>query len=149
MVPTSMTGFLVSLTLLPRALRTLGPRWSLVAGLVILAVGHLWLAFAPNQAGYVGAVLPGLMLAATGVALSFTPTTMVIASATPSAHVGLAAGLSSSATQVGAALGIAAFTAIALSEGSSGFPAAFTAAAAVATVTAVLGGTIARAQKVG
>jgi len=144
MVPTSLTGFLVSLTLLPRVLRNLGPRWSLVAGLVILATGHLWLAYAPAGVGYLGAVLPGLVLVATGVALSFTPTTMIIAAAAPDAHAGLASGLANSATQVGAALGTAAFTAIALSDDTTGFPAAFTAAAAVAIATALLGLTIAR-----
>ncbi len=144
MVPTSMTGFLVSLTLLPRVLRKVGPRWSVVVGLVILATGHLWLAYAPDGVGYLIAVLPGLMLVATGVALSFTPTTMVIASAAPQAHAGLASGLANSATQVGAALGTAAFTAIALSDDNTGFPAAFSAAAAVAIATALLGWTIAR-----
>ena len=144
MVPTSLTGFLVSLMLLPRVLGNLGPRWSLVAGLVILATGHLWLAYAPNGVGYLSAVLPGLVLVATGVALSFTPTTMIIASAAPDSHAGLASGLANSATQVGAALGTAAFTAIALSDDNTGFPAAFTAAAVVAITTALLGCTIAR-----
>jgi hypothetical protein len=144
MVPTSLTGFLVSLALLPRVLRAFGPQRSLVGGLVILATGHLWLAYAPHGAGYLGAVLPGLVLVATGVALSFTPTTMIIASAAPASHAGLASGLASSATQVGAALGTAAFTAIALTDDGSSFPAAFTAAAAVAIATALLGWTIAR-----
>lgn len=142
MVPTSVTGFVVSLTLLPRVLRAFGPRRSLVAGLLVLATGHLWLALAPSGAGYLVAVLPGLLLVATGVALSFTPTTMVIASAAPDSHTGLASGLASSATQVGAALGTATFTAIALS--GSGFSAAFTAAAVVAVATALLGCTIVR-----
>ena len=93
MVPTSLTGFAVSLALLPRMLRALGPRRSLVVGLVVLAAGHLWLAYAPTEPAYLVAVLPGLLLVATGVALSFTPTTMVIASAVPEAHTGLASGL--------------------------------------------------------
>ena len=112
MVPTSVTGFVVSLALLPRVLRVLGPRRTMVVGLVILAAGHLWLGHAPTQDGYVVAVLPGLLLVAVGVALSFMPTTMVIASAVPATHAGLASGLAGSATQVGAALGTATFTAI-------------------------------------
>jgi EmrB/QacA subfamily drug resistance transporter len=152
MVPTSVTGFVVSLMLLPRVLRALGPRRSLVTGLVVLAAGHLWLAYAPAGAGYAIAVLPGLLLAATGVALSFTPTTMVIASAVPDAHAGLASGLAGSATQVGSALGTSVFTAIGIAVGgtatgtlgSTGFTAAFTAAAAVSLATAALGWTIAR-----
>ena len=151
MVPTSLTGFAFSLALLPRLLRALGPRRSLVLGLVILAGGHLWLAHPPHGGGYLVAVLPGLFLVAVGVALSFTPTTMVIASAVPETHAGLASGLAGSATQVGAALGTAAFTAIgvatagtgAASSAGEGFSAAFTAAAVVAIATAGLGATIA------
>ncbi len=142
MVPTSLAGFAVSLTLLPRVLRSVGPRRSLVAGLTVLAAGQLWLALGPSTSGYATGVLPGLLLVATGVALSFTPTTMVVASATPESHAGLASGLASSATQVGAALGTATFTAVALS--GPGFTAAFTAAAVTAIATALLGCAIVR-----
>ncbi|GAA1931329.1 DHA2 family efflux MFS transporter permease subunit [Nocardioides marmoribigeumensis] len=143
MVPTSVAGFVVNLTVLPRVLKAIGPRRSLVVGLAVLAAGHLWIAYGPPGCGYPAAVLPGLLLVATGVALSFTPTTMVIASAAPETHTGLASGLASSATQVGAALGTAAFTAIALTSGS-GFTAAFTAAAVVSIATAGLAATIVR-----
>ena len=147
MVPTALTGFAVSLAVLPRAIRVLGSRRTLVIGLVVLASGHLWLAYAPRDAGYLVAVLPGLMLVATGVALSFMPTTMVIASAMPETHMGLASGLAGSATQIGAALGTATFTAIGIAAsgtdagvlGPAGFTAAFTAAAVVALATAALG----------
>jgi EmrB/QacA subfamily drug resistance transporter len=146
MVPTSVAGFVVNLTLLPRVLEAIGPRRSMVVGLLVLAAGHLWIAWAPSGLSYALAVLPGLLLVATGVALSFTPTTMVIASAAPDTHAGLASGLASSATQVGAALGTATFTGIALAGGGSatGFAAAFTAAAVVAIATAGLALTIVR-----
>jgi EmrB/QacA subfamily drug resistance transporter len=152
MLPTALTGFAVSVTVLPRAIRLLGSRRTLVIGLVVLASGHLWLAYAPRDAGYVVAVLPGLMLVATGVAFSFMPTTVVIASAMPETHVGLASGLAGSATQIGAALGTASFTAIGLAAGGAdtgvlgptGFTAAFTAAAVLALLTAALGSTITR-----
>jgi EmrB/QacA subfamily drug resistance transporter len=154
MVPTSLTGFAVSLGFLPWVLRTLGPQRSLVVGLVVLAAGQVWLAYAPTGSGYLVAVLPGLLLVASGVALSFMPTTMVIASAVPEAHTGLASGLAGSATQVGAALGTATFTAVGLAFGTRGaatltphgFAAAFTAAAVVALATAALGSTIARGR---
>ena len=147
MVPTSLTGFAFSLAVLPRALRAFGPQRTVVVGLVVLAAGHLWLGHAPHTAGYAVAVLPGLLLAAIGVALSFTPTTMVIAAASPATHAGLASGLAGSATQVGAALGTATFTGIGVAVGATGsttlgapgFSAAFTAAAVVALATAALG----------
>jgi hypothetical protein len=135
-------------------LRAYGPQRSLIIGLVILAAGHLWLAHAPIGAGYLVAVLPGLLLVATGAALSFMPTTMIIASSVPATHAGLASGLAGSASQIGAALGTATFIAIGASAegpsvgaiGSTGSSAAFTAAAVVAFATAVLGSTIARTR---
>jgi EmrB/QacA subfamily drug resistance transporter len=147
MVPTSLAGFAVSLGVLPRALRTFGPLRTLVVGLVLLAGGQLWLAYSPQNFGYVLAVLPGLLLVATGVAFSFTPTTMVLASAVPASHTGLASGLASASMQVGGALGTAAFIIIGTSAGRQdtsvlngpGFTAAFTAAAVVALATAALG----------
>ena len=152
MVPTSLTGFAVSLRVLPRVLGGIGPLRSLVLGLVVLAFGHLWLAYAPTGSGYAMSVLPGLLLVATGVALSFTPTTMVLAAAVPDTHTGLASGLAGASMQVGGALGTAAFIVIGISSGrpvegaldASGFTAAFTAAAIVALLTAALGATLAR-----
>lgn len=152
MVPTSLAGFVVSLTVLPRLLSTLGAAPSLVLGLVVLAAGHLWLAYVPTGSGYVVSVLPGLLLVATGVALSFTPTTMVLTSAVPGTHTGLASGLAGAAMQVGGALGTAAFVVIGLAAGDpvdrvldpTGFSAAFTAAAVVSLLTAVCGATLTR-----
>lgn len=152
MVPTSLAGFVVSLTVLPWLLSTLGAARSLVLGLVVLAAGHLWLAYVPTGSGYVVSVLPGLLLVATGVALSFTPTTMVLTSAVPGTHTGLASGLAGAAMQVGGALGTAAFVVIGLAAGDpvdrvldpTGFSAAFTAAAVVSLLTAVCGATLTR-----
>jgi EmrB/QacA subfamily drug resistance transporter len=152
MVPTSLAGFAVSLTVLPRLLGSIGPVRSLVLGLVVLAAGHLWLADVPVESGYFIAVLPALLLVATGVALSFTPTTMVLASAVPAAHTGLASGLAGASMQIGGALGTAGFIVIGIAAGgpvhsaldSSGFSAAFTAAAIVSLLTAALGATLPR-----
>ena len=147
MLPTSLTGFVVSLGVLPRTLRTLGTLRTLVLGLALLAGGQLWLAYPPEGFGYVLEVLPGLLLVATGVALSFTPTTMVLASTVATSHTGLASGLASASMQVGGALGTAAFIVIGASAGQqatgaltgSGFSAAFTAGAVVALATAAVG----------
>ena len=152
MVPTSATVFVVSLLVLPRLLRSHGPARTMVAGLLVLASGHLWLAQAPGGTSYAIGVLPGLLLVATGVALSFTPTTLVITGALPQHHTGLASGLAGAATQVGSAAGTAAFVSLGVAVGGglgtltpSGFSAAFAAAAAVSVATALLGVTLVRA----
>ncbi|MDR7255160.1 EmrB/QacA subfamily drug resistance transporter [Nocardioides sp. BE266] len=151
LVPTSLTGFAVSVVVLPRALGHLGAARCLVLGLVVLAAGHLWLAWAPAS-GYAFGVLPGLVLVATGVALSFTPTTVVVTSAVPASHTGLASGLAAACMQVGGALGTATFIVVGASAGvqaggaldASGFSAAFTAAGMVALTTAALGAGLVR-----
>ncbi|MHA7224310.1 MFS transporter [Arthrobacter sp. RHLT1-20] len=112
MVPTSVAGFLVSLVLLPRIIRALGPERTLTLGLLLLAAGHLWLSRVPSDVSYSVDVLPGLLVASAGVALSFTPSTMVIASGIPSAQSGLASGLATASSQIGAAVGVAAFSAV-------------------------------------
>lgn len=147
MLPTSLTGLAVSVLVLPRILRSLGPERSMVLGLTTLALGQLFLMRSPAEMMYARDVLPGLLLVATGVALSFTPTTMVIAAAMPAERSGLASGLASSSTQIGASLGLAVFTAIAMHTSQQGpaetvtvspegFSAAFLAAAVVALTTA-------------
>jgi MFS family permease len=131
-------------------LKALGPEKSVVSGLIVLALGHLWLARVPLQPDYTVDVLPALLLIAAGVALSFTPSTMVIASGIPPERAGLASGLSNASSQIGAAIGVAVLGAIlAASVGSgagaaqqaaiaSGFAAAFTVAAALALSAAAL-----------
>ncbi|WP_426321794.1 hypothetical protein [Microbacterium sp. E-13] len=61
---------------------------------------------------YVWRVLPVLVLAAAGVAFSFTPTTLVIADGMAASNAGVSSGLASSTAQIGGALGIAAFGAV-------------------------------------
>jgi EmrB/QacA subfamily drug resistance transporter len=156
MVPTSLIGFAVSLAALPRLLHAFGPQRTMVAGLAVLAGGHLWLAYGPSSSSYLVEVLPGLALVAVGVALSFTPTTMVITGAVPETHTGLAAGLAGSMSQIGAAVGTATFISLGTSASGAaaqtlsrtGFSVAFTAAAVVALATALLGVALVRPRGV-
>jgi EmrB/QacA subfamily drug resistance transporter len=158
MVPTSLAVFAVSVLLLPRLIRWVGAERTLVIGLTLLASGLFWLSRTPPAADYLTDVLPGLLLAAAGVALSFTPSTMVIASGIATAHSGLASGLASSSSQIGGAIGVAAFSGIAIAftrDASSvgagleasvahGFHGAFFAAAMVALLAAAIALTVLR-----
>lgn len=111
MVPTSIAGFIFSTTALPRVLGALGPQRSVLIGLLLVAGAHLWLAGSGSASGYAIEVLPALLMAAVGTAMSFTPTTMVIASGIPLERSGLASGLSNASSQIGAAVGVAALSA--------------------------------------
>jgi hypothetical protein len=152
MLPTSLTGFAVTVALLPRVIEKWGPTRTMIGGLALVAGAHVWLARGPVTGNYLLDVLPGLVLAASGVALSFTPTTLVITSGVPAARSGLASGNATASAQMGGALGIATFSAIPasvqlglLQAGSptdaadaSGFGAAFLAAGVSAATAAVL-----------
>ncbi len=152
MVPTSLAVFTVSVLILPRLLGLLGPEWTLSLGLVLLACGLLWLAWRPEGPSYLVGVLPGLLLAAAGVALSFMPSTVVITAAAPATHTGLASGMAAASYQIGGAIGIAVFSAVltvstreaatagasALQASGTAFRAAFTAAAVTALIAATI-----------
>lgn len=112
MLPTSLAGFAVSTLLLPRALRRFGAEKVAVAGLAMLIVAHLLFASIDHGAPYVWRVLPVLLLAATGVAFSFTPTTLVIADGFAARKAGVSSGLASATAQLGGAIGIAVFGAV-------------------------------------
>jgi MFS family permease len=109
MLPTSLFGFAVSVSLLPHLLRRLGPERVVLLGLLALAAAHLVFASASSTSEYVLQVLPGLALAAAGVALSFTPTTLILARAAGPADSGIVSGAASATAQLGGMLGIALF----------------------------------------
>lgn len=149
MVPTSVAGFLVTVVGLPRVLRNCGARGTVTIGLGVLAAGHAWLSRASTPVHYAADVLPGLLLIVVGVALSFTPTTMLIADALSSERAGLAAGMASASSQIGAALGVAVLAASIVAEAGphpgldasalgAGFTHAFVVAAGIATTAALL-----------
>jgi hypothetical protein len=152
MLPTSIAGFAVSLLLLPRMLARIGAARVAVIGLVLLAVAHLLLATVAPGDAYGWRVLPVLFVAATGVALSFTPTTLVITQNIPAHNAGVGSGMASSSAQLGGAIGIAVFGAVdaasragALADGASeltaahaGLSAALVTAATVSLLAAAI-----------
>jgi EmrB/QacA subfamily drug resistance transporter len=112
MVPTSLAGFLISVILLPRALNRLGPQPVAFIGLLLLVLAHLIFATVDNGDSYLLRVLPALVIAAAGVAFSFTPTTLVIAEGIAAQNSGVSSGLASATAQLGGAVGIAVFGAL-------------------------------------
>ncbi|WP_374009171.1 MFS transporter [Leifsonia sp. LS-T14] len=155
MLPTSLAGFAVSLLLLPKLLKRLGPQWVAFGGLLLLAAVHFLLAGTGTDGSYFLHVLPLLLLAAAGVALSFTPTTLVISEGVAARNAGVGSGLASASAQLGGALGIAVYGAVdaagratAIANGSSG-PSVAAAGVGAAQLTAagfaLFGGIVAAA----
>jgi EmrB/QacA subfamily drug resistance transporter len=115
-----------------------GSRALIAAGLALAAVGALVLASVPHHASYVSALLPGLVILGLGMGLAFPATSITAMNDVDHDTAGLASGVMSTAHEVGAALGTAVLSAIAVGSSSTGFSgSAFVAAAVTAGVLAL------------
>jgi EmrB/QacA subfamily drug resistance transporter len=112
-----------------------GSRSLIVAGMVLVVIGALLLADIPRHAAYAADLLPGLVIFGLGMGLAFPAITISMMSDVDHASAGAASGVLSTAHEVGAALGTAVLSTIAVTSssgaiGSSG--GAFDAAALIA-----------------
>ena len=123
--------------LLPRA----GSRVLIVAGLVVMGAGALLLTGVSARSGYLTAFLPGLLVVGMGTGLVFPATAITAMTGIAEDRAGLASGLMTTAHEIGAALGVAVFSAVAVAAGggiAAGYRHGFMVAAAVAAVLAVM-----------
>jgi hypothetical protein len=91
-----------------------------VAGLVLMGGGALLLSSVSARAGYATGLLPGLLLIGSGTGLVFPSATVTAMSEVAPARAGLASGLMTAAHEVGAALGVAVFSAVAAAAAAAG-----------------------------
>lgn len=141
-----MTGLLMVFmtAVTARLLGRFGAKSLIGTGLLVLALGLVWLAQVGPTGSFVIDVLPASLVAALGMSLAYIPAMMAAMSGAPQEQAGLASGIVNTTYQVGSALGLAALTALATSQGAGelgslpaltdGFSAAFTGAAAVAAL---------------
>ncbi|MFG2501720.1 MFS transporter [Streptomyces sp. NPDC048441] len=145
-----MTGLLmVFMTVITaRLLGRFGAKPLIGGGLLVLALGLVWLAQVGPTGSFVIDVLPASLVAALGMSLAYIPAMMAAMSGAPQEQAGLASGIVNTTYQVGSALGLAGLTALATSQGAGelgnlpaltdGFSAAFTGAGAIAAVGGVI-----------
>jgi len=148
LLPMTATIMLLMIVIAPRVIARFGFKPPIIAGLLTLAGGLIWLSFVPPTGTFVVDVLPASLVAATGMALAFIPSLGTAISSARPEEGGLASGIVNTSYQVGSALGLAAMTALAASNGADqlgdpaaltdGFSAAFLGAAAIAVAGAIL-----------
>jgi EmrB/QacA subfamily drug resistance transporter len=102
----------ISSQLLPR----IGTRPVIVAGALIGSGGAYWLSRIPVHGSYLADLLPGMLIFALGLGAMFVAVTTAANAGVPADRAGLAAALLNSSQQVGGALGLAIFSAIATSR---------------------------------
>jgi EmrB/QacA subfamily drug resistance transporter len=158
LLPMTVTIMVLMVVAAPRMLARVGFKPMIVGGLLILAVGLVGLSLARPDGNFAADVLPASLIAATGMALAFIPSLGTAISSARPEEGGLASGIVNTAYQIGSALGLAAMTAVATSQGADqlgnpgaltdGFSAAFLGAAGVAVVGALLAGLTLRRPRV-
>ena len=122
-----------------------GSRTLAAIGLALTAAGALGLVAAPDRASYAADVLPGLLAIGLGVGLVFPAVSVTAMSRVEPHQAGLAAGVLSTAHEVGAALGVAVLAAVAAIGDAAdaagiaaGYEDGFLAAAGIALVLALV-----------
>jgi Major Facilitator Superfamily len=102
----------------PHMLSKLGARTVATAGLLLMAAAVTLLAAAPDEASYLPDLLPGFLIAGIGTGLVFVTIQVTGMSEVQLETAGLASGLITTAHEIGAALGVAVLSAVAVGTGS-------------------------------
>jgi predicted MFS family arabinose efflux permease len=157
LLPMTLTVMVLIVGIVPRVIGRIGPKASIVTGMLVLATGMLALSLVRADGSFLVDVLPASVIAAAGMALPFIPAMNTAISAARPEEGGLASGIVSTAYQVGSALGLAVMTALATSRGAGqlgdpaaltdGYSAAFLGAAAIAVAGALLAALLLRTPK--
>jgi EmrB/QacA subfamily drug resistance transporter len=157
LLPMTLTIMALMVVVAPKVIARFGPKAPIVAGMAVLAAGMAVLSLVRPDGTFLADVLPASLLAAAGMSLAFIPSLgTAIQSAKPE-EGGLASGIVSTSYQVGSALGLAAMTALATSQGADqltnpaaltdGYSAAFLGAAGIALIGALLAAALLRFPK--
>jgi MFS family permease len=112
-LPTPITIGLMSLFVAPRVTARFGARPVLLAGLGTLAAGLLLLVRAPAQPAYALDVLPSLIIMGLGFGVVAPAIIMLAMAGARPQETGLVSGLTNTAQQAGAALGLAVLAVVA------------------------------------
>jgi EmrB/QacA subfamily drug resistance transporter len=123
------------------ALGHAGVRIPMAAGFAITAGGMLLLSGAAPGGGYLGDVLPGMLVAGIGLGVVLVSVSVAVMTGARDDETGMLSGLNASGHEVGGSIGIAVAATIATSSThalSAGIGDAFTAVAGLAGVAAVI-----------
>ena len=133
-LPTPIVIGLISLFVAPRVTARLGARPVLLAGLAVLAAGLLLLVRVPVEPRYAVDVLPALIVMGLGIGVVIPAIIMLARAGAGPGETGLMSGLTNTAQQAGAALGLAVLAVVAARVTDAGL------AAGVAEVAALRDG---------
>jgi MFS family permease len=143
-----------------KLLSTIGPRPMMIGGPLISAIGLAWLSRITADGSYAAQVLPGLIVLGLGMAFVFVPLQNLALTGVEPQDAGAASATLNSALQIGGSIGLSVFTALyastvadyagggsELDAFTSGYAAAFLAAAIGLVLAAVIAAVFIRGSK--
>src|SRR6202163_1545813 len=133
-------GIIAGAGLSQQLIRRVGVRAVGLTGMSIAAVGLIVLSRIPVAGTYLGDLLPGLMIMAIGMGLTFVPITLIATTNVEAHDAGLASGLLNTSQQLGGAIGLAVLSTLAANTTSNTLAALGQAPSAAARVSALVSG---------
>jgi EmrB/QacA subfamily drug resistance transporter len=112
-LPVALLIAVMSLQVTNRIMLRVGPRATLIAGLVLVLGALLWFARLPLDAAYLPDILPTMVLFGVGAGLGFPSIVSLAMSGATQEDAGVASGLVNTTQQVGGALGLAVLATLA------------------------------------
>ena len=109
-------GVIIAAGITSQLIPRIGTRPVIVAGALIGAGGLYWLSRIPVHGSYVSDLLPGMLVLSFGLGPMFVAVTTAANAGVPAEKAGLAAALLNASQQLGGALGLAIYSAIATSR---------------------------------
>lgn len=106
-------GIMVAAGVATQLVPRIGTRPVIVAGSLVAADGIYYVSRVPVDGSYAADLLPGLLIMSLGLGAVFVTVTTAANAGVPAEQAGLAAGLLNTSLQLGSALGLAVFSAVA------------------------------------
>ena len=103
----------------------IGSRPLMAAGLALQSAGLAWLATVSEATVAYGTLVPGFVMAGTGMALTFAPAANAVLGAVRQEEAGQASGATNTIREIGGVLGVAVLATVFMDTGGFGSPAAF------------------------
>jgi EmrB/QacA subfamily drug resistance transporter len=133
-------GIVIGAGLSQQLIPRVGVRAVGLVGMSIASVGLILLSRIPVAGTYLGDLLPGLMIMAIGMGLTFVPITLIATTNVAEDDAGLASGLLNTSQQLGGAIGLAVLSTLAANTTSGTLAALGHAPSALAQVSALVSG---------
>jgi hypothetical protein len=115
-------GIIVAAGIASKLVERVAPRLIAGPGLLLSTIGMFWLSGISTSTQYFSHIMPAVFMIAAGLGFAAVPMTLTAVHKVGNDRAGVASSLVNMAQQIGAGLGLAIFTTIAMTSATSKFP---------------------------